>query len=472
MRVTREGRVERLARWATALAERYVPDAFVFALAATLVACVAAVAVDPAVRRAPLRLVDAWGDGFWALVPFTLQMTMMIIGGYVLATSRPVHGAIVALASRARSPKGAVLLVALLAMLTSLLNWGFSLIFSAILAREVARRVPNADYRALGASSFLGLGTVWAQGLSGSAALQMATPSSMPPALAQLVGGGIPLTETIFRWQSLVCVAVEITVVGFVVWLAAPDGARARSAAELGVNLENGEGNIASPGHRMPPNPTFGDRFERSPWLLMPVVALGFVYLVHLLARRADSLVGVLNAFDFNTINLWLLMLGAAMHFTPASLLRAVRDATPATAGVLLQFPFYAGIFGVMTGTHLSESIASLFVRASNATLYPAFIVVYSAVLGVFVPSGGSKWVIEAPYVLQAARTLGVPDGWMVVTYDLGEALANLVQPFWMLPVLALLGLRARDIMGYTYLVAIVLLPVVLLLVTLLRPAT
>lgn len=137
---------------------------------------------------------------------------------------------------------------------------------------------------------------------------------------------------------------------------------------------------------------------------------------------------------------------------------------------MLLQFPFYAGIFGVMTGTALSESIAGLFVHVSSKTWYPATIAIYSAVLGMLVPSGGAKWVIEAPYVLSAARQLGVPDGWMVVTYDLGEALANLVQPFWMLPILALLGLRARDIMGYTFLVALVLLPVVVTLVTVLAP--
>jgi short-chain fatty acids transporter len=458
------GPVERIARRVTALAERYVPDAFVFALAATLIVCAAALATDPDVRRAPLRLVDAWGDGFWVLVPFTLQMTMMIIGGYVLASSPPVFRVISRIASWPRTPKGAVVLVALLAMGTSLLNWGFSLIFGAILAREVARRVPKADYRALAAGSFLGLGTVWAQGLSGSAALQMATPSSMPPKLLDLVHGGIPLTQTIFRWQSLACVAIEIVVVSIVVFLTTPGEGRARSAASLGVDL--------GPDTREPlPVPaTPGERLEHSAWLLMPVVLMGFTYLIHLMARRATDLAGVLNAFDFNTINLWLLMLGAALHRTPASLMRAVREATPATWGVLLQFPFYAGIFGIMTGTRLSAHIATLFVDVASATLYPAFMVCYSALLGLFVPSGGSKWVIEAPYVLQAARMLGVPDGWAVVTYDLGEALANLAQPFWMLPILALLGLRARDIMGYTYMVAVVLVPVVLVLVTVFRP--
>jgi short-chain fatty acids transporter len=456
--------VERFAGSATAWAERWMPDAFVFALAATLAVLVAAWAVDPAVRDSPIRLVDAWGAGFWTLIPFTLQMTMIIIGGYVLASSPPVFRMIRWIAARPRSAKGAVLLVAVAAMSTSLLNWGFSLIASAVLAREVARRVPHADYRALGACSFLGLGTVWAQGLSGSAALQMARASSMPPKLAAIVGE-IPLTETIFRWESLVCVAVEMAVVSAVVWLIAPGEGRSRPAAMLGIDL-------GPPVPAALPAPVVpGERLEHSPILLLPVVLLAFAYLARLFAVRASSVPDALNALDVNTVNLGLLTSGALLHWTPASLVRAVREATPAASGVLLQFPFYAGIFGIMTGTHLSETIAALFVHASSAATLPGLILSYSAALGVFVPSGGAKWVIEAPYVLESARALGVHSGWMVVTYDLGEALANLVQPFWMLPILALLGLRARDIMGYTYVIALVLFPVALLLVTLLRPA-
>jgi len=456
--------LERFAAKATALAERWMPDAYVFALAATAIVAVAAFSVDPSVRSAPWRIVDSWGDGFWTLIPFTLQMAMIIVGGYVLATAPPIFRAIARLAGWPRTAKGAVTLVALVAMLSSLLNWGFSLIVSAILAREVARRMPAADYRALGASAFLGLGTVWAQGLSGSAALQMARASSMPARLAEIVGGSIPLTETIFRWQSLTAVAIEVIVVCGVAYLYAPGEGRGRNALALGIDL----GASTAPAMAPPAGP--GDRIEQSPWLMLPFIALGALYLGRTIVSRSATASDMLNALDLNTINLLLLTAGAALHRTPASMMRAVRDATPATWGVLLQFPFYGGIFGIMTGTGLSAAIAGLFVHVANATLYPAMIVSYSAVLGIFVPSGGSKWVIEAPYVLQSARVLGVPDGWMVVTYDLGEAIANLLQPFWMLPTLALLGLKARDIMGYTYLVAMVMIPLVLVLVTVLAP--
>src|SRR5262249_30003071 len=158
-----------------------------------------------------------------------------------------------------------------------------------------------------------------------------------------------------------------------------------------------------------------------------------------------------------------------ALHGTPARLMRAVRDATPGVWGVILQFPFYGAIASMITTTKLNEHLAHLLAKiAGGATAFPAVIAVYSAVLGVFVPSGGSKWVIEAPYVMQAAHDLKVHLGWMVAVYDLGEALANLVQPFWMLPILGLFGLKARDVMGYTFLVFVVLVPVVLILVTVL----
>ena len=196
-------------------------------------------------------------------------------------------------------------------------------------------------------------------------------------------------------------------------------------------------------------------------WL---VVALGGAYLARYFWQAGDPL----SALTLNVLNLAFLMMGFLLHGTPARLMRAVQAATPAVWGVILQFPFYAGIAGMITYTHLNERIAHLFVSLSTPATFPPLIALYSALLGVFVPSGGSKWVIEAPYVMAAAHEMRVHLGWMVAVYDLGEALANLVQPFWMLPVLALLGLRARDVMGYTFLVFLVLLPLVLVLTTLL----
>jgi short-chain fatty acids transporter len=452
--------LERLAHAFTRFAERWLPDAFVFALLATVVVFGAGLWIS----AAPLALVDAWGHGFWELLGFTMQMALVIITGHVIAYSRPVHRLIGALAARLWSPRLAVGAVTAFALASSWLNWGFSLIFSAVLAKEIARRHRAIDYRALGAASLLGLGSVWAQGLSGSAALQMATASALPARVREIVaaggavpGGVIDFRHTIFLWQSLVSVAVELLVVTTVMVLVTPLGERARPAAALGIDLG------ADPPPELPTAAARpGERLERSRTLTLLMVLLGGAYLTR--AALADPIA----ALSLNHINMALLLLGMALHGTPARLLAAVREATPASWGVILQFPFYAGMAGMIASTGLNERIAGVFVRIASPRTFPSLMAAYSAALGLFVPSGGGKWLIEAPYVMRAAHSLGVHLGWVVACYDLGEALANLVQPFWMLPVLALLGLRARDVMGYTFVVFLVLLPLVLLMTGLL----
>jgi short-chain fatty acids transporter len=454
----------RAALWLTAWTERWVPDAFIFALLATLIVVAAGVLATPSTLP---QVIDAWGRGFWDLIPFTLQMSLVIITGHVLATSPPMQRLIRYLASWPATPKSAVAMVTFFALASSWINWGFSLVFTAVLAREVARRVEQVDYRALCAASFLGIGSVWAQGLSGSAALQMATIGALQPQIRDIVahggivpGGLIGFTHTIFLWQSLVSVVIEVVVVTTVMWLAAPPAGSGRTARQLGVDLGAGEAPPPAVPRSIPP----GARLEHSPLLTWLIVALGAVYLVRYFAAAGDPL----NALNLNIVNLIFLLAGFILHRTPARLMYAVQNATPAVWGVILQFPFYAGIAGIITGTHLNEQLANAFVRLSSPATFPPLVALYSAVLGVFVPSGGSKWVIEAPYVMEAAHQLRVHLGWVVASYDLGEALANLLQPFWMLPVLGLFQLRARDIMGYTFTVFIVLLPTVLVLVTLL----
>jgi short-chain fatty acids transporter len=457
------GFIARLALSLTAWTERWVPDAFIFALVGTVIVVGAALAATPATAG---QIVDAWGRGFWELIPFTLQMSLIIITGHVLATSAPMRRLIRAIAGWPRSPRAAVALVTFFALVTSWINWGFSLVFSAVLALEVARRVRGVDYRALAAASFLGIGSIWAQGLSGSAALQMASPGALQPQIRDIVaagglvpGGIISFRHTIFLWQSLVSVVVEIGVVTVVMWLATPPPSRARTAADLGIALPDDRDvpTIEWPG-------TPGTWLEHTPILTWLVVALGGAFLYRYFRAAPEPL----NALTLNIINLSFLLVGMLLHRTPARLMRAVQDATPAVWGVILQFPFYAGIAGVITGTHLSQQLAGAFVQISTPTTFPPIVAVYSAVLGVFVPSGGSKWVIEAPYVMEAAHALRVHLGWVVAAYDLGEALANLVQPFWMLPILGLFRLGARDVMGYTLVVFLALVPTVLLLVTLL----
>ena len=258
--------------------------------------------------------------------------------------------------------------------------------------------------------------------------------------------GSISFTHTIFLWQSLVSVLVEIVVVTLVMWLATPPAGRGRTAHDMGIDLGTAE--IQPP--PVVAHPTPGAWLEHSPILTWLVVALGVTYIVRYFAQSAEPL----NAINLNIVNLAFLLAGFLLHRTPARLMHAVQAATPAVWGVILQFPFYAGIAGIITGTHLNDRLADVFVSFSTPFTFPAVVAVYSAVLGVFVPSGGSKWVIEAPYVMQAAHELKVHLGWVVAAYDLGEALANLLQPFWMLPILGMFklartrchGLHARRV--------------------------
>jgi short-chain fatty acids transporter len=479
--VEREGLLARTALRFTAFTEKWLPDALGFVLVGTFVVLAFGLVTgepllkrpdDPAATKG-FGMVDAWGIGFWSLITFTLQMAMIIIGGYAVATSRPIARFITRLARIPKSPRAAVAFVASVAMLASYLNWAFSLIFAAILAREVARNVPKADYRALGAMAFLGLGTVWAQGLSGSAALQVASASSSPPPVQEVIKAGgrasglIPLSDTIFTWQALVATLVVYVVGVGMAWYVAPREDNARTAEHLGIELRPliGRGSAYNGQREDSEARRPGDWLEHSPVFSLLIVLLGAVYLMRYFSGKS-----FVSALDLNTVNLILFLLALLLHWRPWRMARAVREGAPAAAGVLLQFPLYGGIFGMIAYTGISARLAGWLVQASNQFLFPPLVAIYSCILGIFVPSGGSKWVIEAPYVLQAANELKVDAGWMVVVYDLGEASANLLQPFWMLPTLAILGLKARDIMGYTFTMFLACFPAALVAVTLLAP--
>jgi short-chain fatty acids transporter len=424
----------RLARMGMALAdlcERWFPDAFVFALVAIISVFFAGLLL----RTPATELVRDFGEGFWSLIPFTMQMAMIIIGAYVVASSRPVCRLVQWLARIPRTPRGAVAFVAFFSMATALISWGLSLIFSGILVREVVKNVRAADYRAMGAAAYLGTGSVWALGFSSSAALMMATPASLPAALLK-ISGAIPLSQTIYTWQSMVVAGVLAVSAMTVAYLTAP-ASSSKTAESFGMA---GGLDTVSVEKRTTP----GEWLEHTPVLSVAIAALGIAYLSRVLITR-----GPLAALDLNTYNLLFLMMGLLLHWRPRSFVRAVNDAVPATAGVLIQFPFYGGIFGIVTLSAISRVMANFFIHVSSQGAYPILVTVYSAVLGMAVPSGGAKWVIEAPYVLQAAKDLHVNLGWVVQTYSAAEALPNLINPFWMLPLLGILKLRARDLVGY-----------------------
>lgn len=445
----KEGGLERfglaLANWT----EKWFPDALVFALIGIVVVFFFGLLLG----ESPSKLALEGGKTFWTLIPFTMQMAMIIIGGFVVASTPAVYWCIQKLAGVPKTPKGAISLVAFFSMFTSLISWGFSLIFSGLLVRELAPRVKGMDYRAAGAAAYLGLGAVWALGLSSSAALMMATKGAIPPKLFA-ISGLIPLTQTLFLWQGIATAAILIIISMAIAFWSAPSAEKARTAEYYGIEYKPID-------MRVEPRTKPGEWLEYNPVLNLLVAALLTWYLIDVFQK---SPTGALAALDLNTYNLIFITIGMILHWTPRRFLRAVSQSVPATGGVLIQFPFYAVIFGMIVGTGISEFLSKLFFAISTQNTYPLVVALYSAVLGVFIPSGGSKWVIEAPYVLQTAMMHKVHLGWVVQIYNAAEALPNLINPFWMLPLLGLLGVKARDLVGYTTLQLIIHIPIVFFL--------
>jgi short-chain fatty acids transporter len=438
----------RLSEWF----EKWFPDAFALALAAVAIVFVACLLTGNTV----LDTAQRFGTGFWDLVTFTMQMSMIVVTGYAVATSPPVYALIRRLASVPRSARGAVAFVGLFSMLASLLSWSFSLIFSALLAREVAHRVRGADYRAIGAAAYLGVGSVWALGLSSSAALIMAAPASLPDSIKN-ISGVIPLSETLGLWQSLLVAALLIGVSMAVAFYSAPGEGQARSMKQMGVDYAPATHSI---GKREKP----GEWLEYSPLLTIVACVLGFGYFVLEIRAKGPGVVLDLNHYVF-----LFLIVGMLLHWRPKSFVQAIGASVTPVGGVLIQYPMYAGIVRMLTDSGLSTQISHFFVSVSTPHTFPVMVGIYSALLGLFIPSAGGKWLIEAPYLLEAGKTLGVHLGWIVQTYNATEALANLLHPFWMLPLVGILGLKARDIVGYSMLQFAVHVPLVLLLVWLLN---
>ena len=446
---SKENALERFGLWLATWSEKWFPDAWVFAL----VGIVFVFCFGLLIGESPGKLAVEGGKSFWILIPFTMQMALIIIGGYVVATTPAVYWLIQKVAGITTKPRVAIAWIAFFSMATSLISWGFSMIFSGLLVREMSRRIKGMDYRAAGAAAYLGLGAVWALGFSSSAALMMATKGAIPPKLYE-ISGLIPLTQTLIIWPNLWTILVLIIVSVIIAYFSAPKPERAKTAEDFGLKIDPVD-------MTMEPRQKPGEWLEYSPLLIVVVGGLLVWYLIDLFQKAP---MGPLAALDLNNYNLIFITVGMLLHWRPKRFLKAVAQSVPATGGVLIQFPFYAVIFGMIVGTGINKWLADLFVAITTPNTYSLLVAVYSAVLGVFIPSGGSKWVIEASYVLQAAIQQQVNLGWVVQIYNAAEALPNLLNPFWMLPLLGILHMRARDLVGYSVLQMFVHIPIVFFL--------
>jgi len=434
--------LERMALVVTRWAERWFPDSYIFAVLALLMVCIGALLSGVPAHS----IVTTFGDGYWSLIPFTMQMAIVVISGYVVASSPPAGKLIQALAKIPKTERSAVAYIALFTIIASLFNWAFSLVFGGLYVRALARRKDlRMDYRAAGAAAYLGLGATWALGLSSSAAQLQANKDSIPAALLPITGV-IPFSDTIFLPQSLIMLVTLTIVSVLIAYFSAPMRARSKTAKDLNIDIhEETEEKI-----KKPTQP--GEWLEYSPLLTLFLVALGCLWLIQEFATKNV----ILTISNLNTYNLLFLMLGMLLNWRPKRFLYSVAKAMPAIPGILIQFPLYGSIAFILTkavredGTSLSHHISDFFVSISTRDTFSALMGVYSAVLGFFIPSGGGKWIIEAPYLMQAANELKVHLGWTVMVYNAAEALPNLINPFFMVALIGVLGLKARDIVGYT----------------------
>ena len=454
--------MERFSQTTVAWAEKWFPDAYVFVVIACAVDGVAAVLHS----GNPVATSKAFGDGFWSLIPFTMQMSMVAVTGYVLAMSPPIAALLRRVALIPRTAKGAIVFIGVLSILLSLINWGVSLIFSGLLVREMARRTAlGLDYRAAGAAAYLGMGCGFTLGMSSSAAQLQATPASIPASLLPITGV-IGFDQTILTWQNLLVIVLVIVVSAIICYMSAPSKAATRTAQDLGVDLE---ADMVAPAKRQRP----GDYLEFSPILTIVVVLLAAGWLWN--AFRSGN--PFITMSQLNTYNFVFLLLGLLLHWRPRSFLESFVKAMPSVGGVLLQFPFYGGIGYMLTkvvdahGATLSDEIAHLFVGvAKDGGIFSVLVGIYSAVLGFFIPSAGGKWIIEAPYIMTAANELKAHLGWTVMVYNISETLPNFINPFWMLPLLGILKLKSKDLVGYTAVQFLIHTPIVIIVAALLMP--
>lgn len=417
--------------------QRWLPEPFIFAIILTFVAALLAM---PLCHQTPLEVVEHWGNGVWNLLAFAMQMALVLVCGSTLASAPVVKKAISSLASLPKTPAGAIALVTGISAVACWLNWGFGLIVGVIFAKEIAKKKAGVDYRLLIASAYSGF-VVWHAGLSGSIPLTMATPGeALSTATNGILTSPVAISSTILDFHNLIIVLAVMIAIIIVNSLMHPKGDKVITI-DPSLLAEDEEAQEEKKSE------TPAEKLERSRVLGWMLALLGFAYLIINLGFNGAS-------FDLGSVIFLFLFLGLLLHGTPLSYVRAFSKSATGAAGIILQFPFYAGIMGIITGIGASgicfgTLISNACISISTPSTYPLLTFICAAVLNLFVPSGGGHWAIQAPIMFAAGANLGVDPGLTGTAIAWGDAWTNLIQPFWALPALALAKLNAKDIMGF-----------------------
>ncbi len=416
------------------LVQKYLPDPFIFCTVLTLVVFFLGIILT---GQSPMRMIGHWGNGFWSLLSFSMQMALVLVLGHALASAPPFKKLLSTLADIPKSPGQAIIIVSVVAVIACWINWGFGLVIGAIFAKEIARKVQGVDYRLLIASAYSGF-LIWHQGMSGSIPLTIASGGETVKKLTQgVISAPIPTSETIFHPVILLCSLALFVALPLVNRAMHPDKEQTVSfTPPPEVAAQAGRDNM-----------TPADKMERGPLFSVLIAIMGFVYIVNYFVTKGFLL-------NLDIVNFIFMMSGIVLHKTPRSYLNAIGEAVKGAGGVLLQFPFYAGIAAMMVGANAQGvSVAGLFsmgfVSISTKVTFPFFAFLSAGLVNFFVPSGGGQWAVQAPIILPAAQNLGVHPAVGSMAIAFGDAWTNMIQPFWALPALGIAGLGARDIMGY-----------------------
>ena len=413
------------------IVRRYLPDAFLFAIILTLIVYVMGIFMT---ESSPIQMVEHWGSGFWDLLAFAMQMALIVVTGYVLANTPLVKGLLERISRIAKSPAQAVILVTFVATVASLINYGFGLVVGALIAIQVVKRVPRADYRLLVASAYSGF-IIWHGGLSASIPLLIATDDHF---LFDAIGS-IPVAETIFGTANLFIVIVILLTLPLVNWFIL----KSREGMEINNPINFDDYSFEEVEEEEEEESTPSQKLENSRLISIIISLLGLAYVIYYFYQS--------QSFDLNInlVNFIMLMLGILLHGTPRRFLHSVNNAVKNVGGILVQFPFYAGIMGMMVESGLSEQMSLWFVSISNEFTFPLFTFISAGIVNFFVPSGGGQWAVQGPIMIEAGMQLGVDNAKTAMSVAWGDAWTNMIQPFWALPLLAIAGLKVRDIMGF-----------------------
>ena len=423
---------------------RWLPDAFLFAIILTIVVFFGAWA---ATGLTPIKLVDAWGNdkGFWSLLSFSMQMALVLVLGSACASAAPCKKALRAAAGLCHNNKQAIIVTTFVSTVCCWLNWGFGLVIGALLAKEVVKRVPTVDYPLLIASAYSGF-VIWHAGLSGSIPLDLVAGKTFGEVTYQA-----PITDTVFHPINLIMCAVILVLMPLVNYAMHPDKDHTITVdPSLLADEEEKTYEVKTP----------ADKLSHSKILWIIVLVMGFGYIVKYFVDVVKAGSNVAAALNLNIVNMIFMFLGILLHGDLQRYVDAIGEAASGAAGILLQFPFYAGIMGMMTaingdGVSLAGVISNFFVNISNNVTFPMFTFLSAGVVNFFVPSGGGQWAVQGPIVMPAAPALGVEPGRAAMAIAWGDQWTNMIQPFWALPALGVAKLSARDIMGYLVIVLI-----------------